>query len=175
MTKIVLGVILLAALGVGISMNSEKKLPSFRRLFQMMMRTSDDYKPLFTDTVDLSHPGIARSYNLMLREGEIYEIGLLDPTGMIPASYLFKGQIKVEFHCDGNVVREDLISKMGTRWYTNQQMTHYKRIQLLSFQWSDPAITCDNLKLRMSIVKGDPGYQELSTKPVLYVGISPTP
>ena len=144
------------------------------RFLQLAVPAPGRYKPILTDMVDISRPGDHARFELSLHRGEFYEIGLLSREGSIPASYSFQGEMQVRLSCNGVVFKEERIVKMGTRWYSDQGLTHYKRIGLLTFQPPDTP-NCNIVTVDMTVLKGDPEYQKLATKPVLYVGISPTP
>ena len=133
----------------------------------------DLYKPIMVDAVPLWEAGFSKSYSLIPKYMDVYEIGLLSTNGSLFSKEDFSGKLKVEFLWKGKVLSECVITSIERGVYGTNSMTQLKAVSLMTFEIPLQAKYRENISVRLTVLEAFKNLKKYDDSLQLYIAVSP--
>ena len=146
-----------------------------RHLVHLITQPKDLYEPIVVDVFPFWESGFSKSYSLVPKYMDIYEIGLLATDENLSSKEIFTGKVKVEFLYKGKTVSEHEITSIQGGVYAGTDMTRYKKASLMNFEMPVQGKYKKDISVRMTVLKSDQNLKKYGDSLQMYIAVSSSP
>ena len=171
-SAILVSVILLGGMGTFVWINYRAGI---RHLVHLITQPKDLYEPIVVDAFPFWELGFSKSYSLVPKYMDIYEIGLLATDENLSSKEKFTGKVKVEFLCKDKIISEHEITAIHGGVYAGKDMTRYKKVSLMSFEMPVQGKYKKDISVRMTVLKSDQNLKKYGDSLQMYIAVSSSP
>lgn len=176
--KIIFGIVscfLILVMLVTFSSASLSLPTGLRHFLHLLLPPKDLYVPIVTDEFFFHEIGASKTYSLNPKYLDIYELGFLSIDENIPSDYQFQGVVSAEFFYQDELVLKKKITSVISAWYAKNDMKHYRKISLLSFELPLKGKYREAIKIRLTVIEPDQASKPLANSIRFYIAVCATP
>ena len=146
-----------------------------RHALHLMTQPKDLYEPIITDNFRFYEKSFTRTYSLLPKYLDIYEIGFFTKNKNLPSQYKFNGKLKLEFFVKGKLISETIASSMASAVYAGKVMKYFKEVSLSKFDIPLMGKYKNDIMVKLTVLEGDQELQKYGDSIMLYIAVSATP
>jgi hypothetical protein len=146
-----------------------------RHLVNLSLSPKDLYQPIALDTFEFYSVGYTKKYKLDPKYSDIYELGIVACDTGIPASFRFKGKLKVIFEADGKYLFERIITNQQRAIYLKSDMNKYRMVTLTDFEIPLLGKYRKDIYMTLVVIEPDLGIEKYRDCIKLYIAVSASP
>ncbi|MFA5144010.1 MAG: hypothetical protein WC522_07605 [Candidatus Omnitrophota bacterium] len=146
-----------------------------RHLVNLTIQPKDLYTPIITDEFLFYEKGYTKTYPLIARHLDIYELGFLSWENIIPSKYRFDGKLQADFFWKDQLLFSKVITSINSGVYAEKDMAHYKEVSLLKFDIPLEGKYAKNISVRITVLEPALELKAYKDSVKFYVAVSSTP
>ena len=146
-----------------------------RHIANLTIQPKDLYAPIITDEFLFYEKGYTKTYPLIAKHLDIYELGFLSGENIISSKYRFDGKLQADFFWKDQLLFSKIITSINSGVYAEKDMAHYKEVALLKFEIPLEGKYAKNISVRITVLEPALELKEYKDSVKLYVAVSSTP
>lgn len=146
-----------------------------RRLAHLIFQPKDLYDPLVVDCFLFYEQGFTKTYTIVPKYFDIYEVGFFIEGSKIESTYRFNGKIELEFYEKEDFVYGCVVDAIASAVYDSGDMKYFRKVSLKEFPIPIQNKYAKNIRVKVTVLDPDETLKKYKNKIKLYIAVSSVP